>query len=615
MYTNTLHHGYVLDDFSAIKENNIVRQGLPALKEIFKTSYRQGYASINDDLYYRPLSLATFAVEWHFFPDRPGVGHAVNVVLYGITGALLFLMLCKLFQFPSGDESQAEALAFIASLLFITHPLHVEVVANIKSRDEMLCFLFVICSFSFAFRHLETGRVGFLILAMLTYFVSLLSKETSITALALLPIAIHFCTPVSIRKNIITTSVFLVAALAYLMIWSFLLHGVLSDPTVAMTDNVMVGAKTLSTRLGTGFYILGLYVKLLLLPHPLSYDYSFNHIAIVSLGNVFSILSLLFYAAIGSYAAFVLCRSFKGGTNGRPGTEQRAHILVFGILFFLVTIFLFSNLVLTIGTSMGDRLMYFPSLGFCICIAFLFVRFLKIEAIDIQHPTSSVKLLPVLAVAVLFSAKTWSRNFDWKDNYTLYSHDVNIVPNSVKAHYYLGRELVKTVADAEQNPQKKADIYEQGIAQLEKAVQIYPTFAIAYTQMGVAYSRMKNYEKAIANYYKAAELKPSDATTLSNIGAVYFEWQKYPEAKEKFQQALRINARSVDTYMNLGMVLGTMGDLNGAIDSFQNAIHFAPDNARAYFFIAVTYSSMGDRENADKYFQIARRMDPKLRPQ
>src|ERR1051326_3124197 len=97
LYLNTLNNDYVLDDFSAVKENNIVRQGMKAIPEIFKTSYRQGYLSIKDGLY-RPLSLATFAIEWNYFPDKPSVAHFVNVILYALTGFFLFLTLLKLFE-------------------------------------------------------------------------------------------------------------------------------------------------------------------------------------------------------------------------------------------------------------------------------------------------------------------------------------------------------------------------------------------------------------------------------------------------------------------------------------------------------------------------------------
>ena len=326
----------------------------------------------------------------------------------------------------------------------------------------------------------------------------------------------------------------------------------------------------------------------------------------MSLNNIYSIASLLFFITIGSYATVVLFKSFKQSTNNEQRTTS------FGILFFLITIFLFSNLVLIIGTSMGDRLMYFPSLGFCICMAILIVKLLKIETIDLKQLTTNTKLIPVLIILIFFSYKTYSRNADWKDNYTLYSHDVTIVPNSVKAHYYLGLELVKGIADAEKDIEKKKAIYQNGINELEKAVKILPSFAGAYTQMGVAYYRMKNYEKAIENYKKAAELTPSDAITLNNIGSVYFEWGKYSEAKEKFQQALHVDPRFVDAHMNLGSVCGMMKDYHNALISFQNAIRYSPDNANAYFFLAVTYQNLGDKPNADKYFQIAQQMDPRF---
>lgn len=611
LYSNTLSHGYVLDDFSAIKENNIVRQGLSAIPEIFKTSYRQGYLSVKDGLY-RPLSLATYAIEWNYFPDKPSVSHFVNVVLYAITGLLLFITLCLFFDAPKGGKGPSragEAVAFIASLLFIAHPLHVEVVANIKSRDEIMCFLLVICSFFLVFRSLENGNKKFLAFGMICYFLSLLSKETSITFLALLPLSLHFFSNVSLKRTVAITGLFIGTAVIYLLIRYNVLQGAMADDGVSLADNVIVGAKTAGTRFGTAWYILGLYLKLFFFPHPLSYDYSFNHIPIVGMGNILSILSLIFHLAIGGYAAWVLYRSFREDTENKT---QEKKVLAFGILFFLATEFLFSNLVLTIGTSMGDRLMYFPSLGFCIVCAALAVKFLKIDAIDTGRTADQAKLAPILIIVLLFSYKTYSRNADWKDNHTLYAHDVKIVPNSVKAHYYLGLELIKTVADQEQDAEKRKKILEEGIRELERAVEIMPSFSSAYTQMGVAYYRLKNFEKAIENYNKAAELKPSDAITLNNIGSVYFEWGKYAEASEKFKNALQIDPRFVDAHMNLGSVYGTMNDYNNAIASFKNAITYAPDNARAYYYIAITYQNMGDKANADTYFQLAGKLDPKL---
>lgn len=607
LYSNTLSHGYVLDDFSAIKENNIVRQGLDAIPEIFQTSYRQGYLSIKDGLY-RPLSLAMFATEWHFFPDQPRVSHFMNILLYGLTGFILFLTLCKLFgRFgDAANKKTAEITALIASLLFITHPLHVEIVANIKSRDEILCFLFAIGCLWFLLRYQDELKKKFMILSAGCLFLAFLSKETAITWLAVIPLTLHFFGKVSVKKNVLLLIPFILVTCLYLLIRLSVLQGELADDSVSMADNVVAAAKSAGTRLGTAFYILGLYFIKLVFPHPLSYDYSFSHISLMEMTNVFSILAFLIYAGIGTYAAVVLFKTLRK----QEITPYRIQV-TFGILLFLITIFLFSNLVRIIGTSMGDRLMYFPSLGFCIAVSALYVKFVMKGDFDLR--ATNAKLYPLAVILILFSVKTWSRNYDWKDNYTLYAHDVHLVPNSVKAHYYLGLELVKVVADKEENPDAKKKIYEEGIAELEKAVKILPSFTSAYTQMGVAYYRMKNYEKAIENYSKSAELNPHDAITLNNIGTVYFEWKKYPEAKEKFEQALKIDGRFIDAHMNLGSVLGTIGDFNGAVASFKNAIHFAPDNANAHYFLAVTYSNMKDAQNADKHFRLAEQLNPKLK--
>jgi tetratricopeptide (TPR) repeat protein len=612
IYSNTFSHGYVLDDFSAIKENNIVKQGNSAIPEIFKTSYRQGYLSVKDGLY-RPLSLVTYAIEWNYFPNKPSISHFVNVLLYAITGVLLFTMLRFLFAFTSASLlNKGETIAFIASLLFIVHPLHTEVIANIKSRDEILCFLFMLVSFISVIKYIESQKTKYLVIGLVSFMLSLLSKETSITFLALLPIAIHFFTAITLKKNVAITAFFLGIALVYLFIRNKVLGGAISDLDVSVADNLILGAKSLNEKLGSAFFVLGLYLKLLVFPHPLSYDYSFNQIPIVSMSNIFSIFTVLIFAFLACYALIVLYQSLKKKSSGVIVNSDLKAVLSFGIFFFLITIFLFSNLILTIGTSMGDRLMYFPSLGFCIVVSVLMVHFLKIEAIDTKKIENNSKLIPTMLIVLLFSYKTYSRNFDWKDNYTLYSTDVKTVPKSAKAHYYLGLELIKVLADKEQDFEKKKKLYEEGIAELEKAIEILPSFGSAYTQMGVAYHRLKNYEKAIKNYEKASSLSATDVITLNNMGTIYFEWKKFQEASQYFKKAIQIDPRYIDAYINLGSVYGTIGDYKNAITSFQNAITYAPNNAKPYYFLALTYANMGDKLNADKNYKIAEEKDPAL---
>src|SRR5690349_15665328 len=134
LYVNTLGNGYALDDFSVIKENRQTKQGWGAFPEIFKTSFRYGYITNQDELY-RPLPKASFAIEWAIAPDNPALAHFTNILLYALTGMLLFLTFRK---YMGGSV----VIPFIASLLFIAHPIHTEAVANIKSRDEIMSLIF-----------------------------------------------------------------------------------------------------------------------------------------------------------------------------------------------------------------------------------------------------------------------------------------------------------------------------------------------------------------------------------------------------------------------------------------------------------------------------------------
>ena len=148
IYLNTLNHSYVLDDFSTIKDNRVTTQGLKAIGDIFSHYYRYGYYTSDDGLY-RPLPVAIFAIEWWLAPNNPSFAHFVNIMLYALTGWLLFMTLKKLMK------NYNVILPFIVTLLFIAHPIHTEVVANIKSLDELLGFLFSFSSIFFLCDYFE----------------------------------------------------------------------------------------------------------------------------------------------------------------------------------------------------------------------------------------------------------------------------------------------------------------------------------------------------------------------------------------------------------------------------------------------------------------------------
>ncbi len=134
LYANTFGHQYALDDYSVMKENWVVKGGLENLRKIFTTEYRYGAWNSPGSLY-RPITLTMFAFEWQNWPDSPFVYHFINVLLFSLTGWVLWVTWRRILgEYPP-------ALTAMAVLFFMAHPVHTEVVANIKSRDEILSHL------------------------------------------------------------------------------------------------------------------------------------------------------------------------------------------------------------------------------------------------------------------------------------------------------------------------------------------------------------------------------------------------------------------------------------------------------------------------------------------
>ena len=187
IYVNTFNHDYALDDASAISANYVTKQGISGIPTLFKEHYRFGYWNSPGTLY-RPIPLAMFAIEWQIAPDSPGFYHFMNVLLYALTAFILFLTLCKMIP------KYSPALPFLTTLLFITHPVHVEVVANIKSRDEILSFLFCIFAVYFLWKYLKFENKKWLAFSLFSYLLAMFSIENAITFLAIFPLLMYFFT-------------------------------------------------------------------------------------------------------------------------------------------------------------------------------------------------------------------------------------------------------------------------------------------------------------------------------------------------------------------------------------------------------------------------------------
>ncbi len=592
VYANTLNHGYVLDDLSAITSNTIVKKGIAGIPELFSTPYRRGFNILANDLY-RPLSLVTFATEFQLFGLNPMPGHLINILLFAGCVMLLFLFLAGLFE---GKRNNA---AFIASLLFALHPIHTEVVANIKSRDELLCFFFAFLSLNIFLKYLEKGKITQLLLGSVCFLFSLLSKETSIAFLGIIPLVFFFYRNENKRHSTYITAGTAVAALTFLVARYSVLnaHHANNLADIPFLDNFLSGKDlSVSSRIATAVLILGYYIRLLFIPYPLSCDYSYNSIPAVTFSDPFTLLSLAIYASI-------ICFGI------RLFLKNRKDPFAFAILFFLATIFLFSNIPFLIGSAMAERFLFFSSAGFCLAIALLIELCAKktTAAPLVKQPRVIWILIPLCAV---YSLLTIARNADWADNYTLFSADVEKHPKDARLNYYLGSELGEKAAPQERNPEKQKKIYSESIAYLNKSLAIYPLFDKAEANLGYTYRILSQFDSAALHDQRAMQLNPKNTLAINNLAEIYVIKKRFAEAIALYQKAIELKPDVPAPYTNSGICYFSLGKYDSAVYVLNNAIPIDPDFSRSYEILAITYNTMAKPDSAKKYEAIARQSNP-----
>jgi tetratricopeptide (TPR) repeat protein len=607
LYANTLPNGYAVDDGTVVSYNTLTTRGIKALPAIFTSSYRAGD---NDPskrervVLYRPLSVAMFAAEWQLSPGNPHLGHLVNALLYGLTGFLLFLTLTSLWSLRYAEAGEtgllrgALAAPLIAALLFITHPIHTEVAANIKGRDEILCFLFVMAAFNCIAGWLRRESAGRLAAAGGLFFLALLSKESAITCVAAVPLlAWFFDRRFTLRKAVVPTAAVAAAAALYLVIRSAVLHEFMSSGGILALNNSLVTAPDGLSRFATAVMILGRYLLLLLVPYKLSFDYSLRQIPIVGIGDPAALASLLAFAAMGIY---VLLR-FK-----------RKDPIAFATFFFLLTISIVSNIAFLIESVMGERFLYMPSLGFCIAAGVLLGRsapgrdqtaVTSFRAFAMENRTL---LVITLALAGLYSFRTITRNFDWKDDITLSGKDVLTCPNSARIQYAYASYILVGEALKEKDPAQKSRYLDEVIEHLERAVALYPEFSRAYYHLGVAYKEKGDFGRAVTDLEQARKYNNFDEPDFfMALGLSYAGLKQYDQAIEAFKKAASLNPKLAPAYVNIAIDYDAEGNVAAAIDNLNGALQADPASWEASFNMGNTLAHAGRYDEAIPWYRKA----------
>ena len=628
LYFNTFNHKYALDDSIVITDNIYTKNGISGIKDIFKNDSFTGFFKEKKDLVpggrYRPLSIATFALEYEFFGENPGISHIINVIFYALTGILIFIIFSKLTS-SSSSKNYFLSLPLICSLLFIFHPVHTEVVSNIKGRDELLALIFSLAALLFTINNHNSIKIKYLLLAGISFFLALLSKENAIIFALIIPLTVYFFTKSSSKKIFVIEIPLLLSASLFLYIRYKVLGEMSSAPSGELMNNPFLFA-SVPQKYATIFYTLGVYFRLMFFPHPLTFDYYPYHIELVNLTNIWVIISLMVYVLL----IVITISGFRKKT-----------ILSYGILLYLLPLILVSNLIFNLGTFMNERFAYFSSLGFCIIIAWFLAYILP----GILNKSICRIIIPIflLFFLILYSTKTISRNKAWENDFTLFTTDVKISSNSAKSNCSAGGILLEE-AQIIGNKEKRNSYLEQSLKYLNKAIIIHPEYVDALRLLGNAHFILnKDIEKSIYYYKKVLLRSPLDETTYKNINLVLNDYNnvdhkitiykeilqinsnrfdisyklgnlygKYksdiPKALIYLKMAASINPDNKNVCKDLGVAYGISGQFSESIKWLKKAIMLEPDDHTLYTNLGITYQRMGNLSKANEYFLMARKM-------
>lgn len=557
---NTLFNEYAVDDAVILTNNSLVQKGIKGIPEIVSTDYFKGLGTLKGNELsggrYRPLALIVFALEYQFFGANSAVSHAINLILFLILIVLLFTLLNKhLFS------NRPPLLAFVTCLLFTAHPIHTEVIANVKSRDELIAFILLLISLISILKNQEKKSTLRLITALICFFLALLTKESSIAFIALVPLIINFFYNKNMRQSVFETWPLIPVFISYMVI-RYAVIGFANS-----TSNLILNAPfllaTAPQAFATKVFILVKYLVLLVFPHPLSSDYSYNqipYINIVSLQFIVSIAILLGLIASAFYSL------------------RYKTLYSFSVLFFMITIFPVSNFIINIGAPMAERLLFQPSLAYCIIGASLFF-----------YGNKKYKLLSnsiLVIVMFLFSVKSIARNFEWKNNDTLYFADVETSPNSLRTNTYASESYLAK-ANAEKDSVKRIDYYNKTILYAEKAIAIYPKDEYFYMNAGSGYFGIGNYFKAADLWKKAYTLNSQEPEAKKAIvfisdyickqGNAFHEKGMLKEAENQYKKAVEVNPENTDALYHLGGIYYLQNDTVSANKAWNKVMVLNPN--------------------------------------
>jgi tetratricopeptide (TPR) repeat protein len=563
------HYDFInYDDSLYVQDNPRLEEGLTA-KSI------QWMLTATDGGSWHPVTWLSLFLDYRLYGPAPGGYHRTNMLIHAISTVLLFLVLSSM----TGSLWKS---ALVAALFGI-HPLHVESVAWIAERKDVLCGLFwmlTMGSYLWYARKPETVRY----LAVCCFFLLGLTSKAMIVTLPFLLLLIDFHPlrrvagsgpppePPSRWKQSTLSAlilekaplILLAAAAGAAAVWSQEKSGAL----------VPIDTYGFDSRLANAVVSYGTYLVKTLWPKDLSVFYPLP--AAWPVGDILA-------------SGFVLVGISLGALFG----WRRYPYLAMGWLWYLGTLIPVIGLVHIGSQAMADRYTYLPLIGVFVILVWGGADLAA--AFRLRRPL----LLILSAALVLVPSALSARQVQvWRNDWTLFSQAVRAVPNNYLAYNNLGTTL------------RKQGNFDASIAAIRKALFIRPHYAEGYNNLGNTLMATGAHAEAAVQYRRALEFKPEMAQAHSNLANSLIALGKTEEALEHYRTALKIDPSFAEAHYNLGIALVKQGRIDDGVLHLERSVSLRPNSADAWNNLGVAQALKGKGKEAAASIRRALLLNP-----
>ncbi|XP_064073545.1 protein O-mannosyl-transferase Tmtc3 isoform X2 [Vanessa tameamea] len=604
VYHNCLYCGFVFDDISAIKENRDLRPQTP-ISNIFLNDFwgtpihkEQSHKS------YRPLTVLTFRWNYAVHGLQPAGYHLVNLLLHALV-SLLYYRVCAMFL--------PEFASFVAAILFAVHPIHSEAVTGVVGRAEMLSSLFFLGALLCYARAATKRRYTdwrYVAACTACVGIAMLCKEQGITITAVCVVYELFvaqkrrgnntgrswfeywgkggwgCACGEAARRVATVCC---ATLALLAARLHVMGAQL--PVFTRFDNP-AGAALPPARHLTFAYLPALNAWLLTLPEALCCDWTMGTVAL-----------LRSWRDPRNLATFALATTLIAGAI--HALRTRCSALSMGLALLVLPFLPASNLFFPVGFVVAERVLYMPSMGWCLLVAHGWRLVAKKRA--------KLAAAALIFLLMAFSAKTYVRNWDWKTEYSIFASGLKVNRNNAKLYNNVGHAL-----EAEGK-------YAEALEFFKTAVNVQPDDVGAHINVGRTFNHLGRYQEAEDAYVKAksllpkakpgesyqARIAPNHLNVFLNLANLISKnATRLEEADMLYRQAISMRADYTQAYINRGDILIKLNRTKEAQEVYERALLYDSGNPDIYYNLGVVLLEQGKASQALAYLDKALELEP-----